>query len=160
MTMGIVDSWRMMRHTSSPDSLGSIRSRSTSDGRPSRNRATPRSPSAASCTWKPSRSSEYWMLSASDGSSSTTRTVGTGSGRVVRGVGELTELPSEQEADLLADVHCMVADALQLPSDHVHLDPPFQERRIVSQLYHFVIHPPVQEIDRVVHLGQLQAQPE
>src|SRR5207245_10226552 len=75
-----------------------------------------------------------------------------------RGVGELTELPSEQEADLLADVYCVVADALQLPGHHVHLDSPFQERWIVSQLYHFVIHATVEEIHRVVHLGELQTQ--
>src|SRR5689334_5072610 len=148
----------MMRQTSSPESFGSIRSRSTSDGLPSRNREIARSPSAAICTWKPSRSSEYWMLSASDGSSSTTRTVGTGSGLVVRGVGELTELPRQQETDLLADVDRVVAHSFERPRGHVHLDPPLQERGIFRQLHHFHVHPAVELIHGVVHLGQLQAQ--
>src|SRR5205809_467040 len=78
-------------------------------------------PSSATTTRNPSRRSEYWMLSARAGSSSTTRTEGApvlGGRGWVRGVGELTELPRQQEADLFGDVHGVVADPLQLAGHH------------------------------------------
>src|SRR6266542_4502714 len=129
--MGTVDSARMIRHTSSPDSWGNIRSSSTRPGRSVRNRSIAAAPSGATIGRKPSRSSVYSMLSASEGSSSTIRTrtpeAPAGSAvAVVRGVGELTELSGQQEPDLLGDVHGVVPNPFQLAGHHVHPDPPLE----------------------------------
>src|SRR6476660_1586540 len=135
--MGTVDSARMMRHTSSPESDGSMRSSSTSDGRSERNRSMAIVPSGATVGRSPSRSSVYSMLSASDGSSSTIRTrapIGVAGSLVVvvRGVGELTELSSQQESHLFADVDGVVPHPLEVAGDHVHPDAPLQPGGIAA----------------------------
>ena len=78
---------------------------------------------------------------------------------VVGGVGELPELPGEQEAHLLADVHGVVAHPLELRARRRSSGSPHSSARgIVRQLHHFQVHPAVQPVHGVVHLGQLQAQ--
>src|SRR4029079_6511032 len=75
MTMGTLDSARMIRQTSTPDSSGSIRSSSTRSGRSERNWARASRPSAAWTTRNPSESSASARVSRSVVSSSTTRIV-------------------------------------------------------------------------------------
>src|SRR6266567_2728291 len=161
MMIGAVDSDLMMRRTSSPASWGSIRSRSTRDGPRSRNRSTALVPSTATTTWNPSRTSEYCTLSARAGSSSTTRTSGSfplRGRRWVRGVGELTELPGQKESNLLGDVNGVIADPFQLPCHHIHADPPLQLLGVRGQADDLLVHPPIQLVHGIVHLGELQAQ--
>src|SRR5437588_3781982 len=120
----------MIRHTSSPERRGSMRSRTITSGDAARKRSSAFSPSGAVCTTNPSRSREYFTLSASAGSSSTSRTftatAAPVASRGMRGVGELAELSGEQEGNLLADVDRVVAHPFELAGHHVHPDPPLQ----------------------------------
>src|SRR5262245_58342959 len=73
--MGTDDSARIWRHTSRPESSGSIRSRSTRSGVSPWNRSRALRPSAAWVTRNPSPSSASASVSRRVGSSSTTRIV-------------------------------------------------------------------------------------
>src|SRR5690349_7819282 len=73
MTIGTPDSPRMARHTSIPLMPGSIRSSSTMSGRASRNAFSARSPSATKDGRNPSLRRTMPSISASAGSSSTTK---------------------------------------------------------------------------------------
>src|SRR5262245_62808894 len=109
MMMGTSESDRIVRHTSRPETSGSIRSRITSEGGSLRKRSSARRPSGATETVYPSRSRLYRTESARDSSSSTTRMrapsgcIG-GHAAGMRRVGELAELARDQERHLLADV--------------------------------------------------------
>ena len=66
---------RSWRHTSMPDTFGSITSSSTRSGWTASNRSSAWAPSRATCTRKPSRRSPTVRASTKDSSSSTTSTV-------------------------------------------------------------------------------------
>src|SRR6266508_5488236 len=72
----------------------------------------------------------------------------------VRGVGELAELTGDQERHLLADVHRVVADPLDLPRHEVHPDPPLEHALVVRHRKHLPQHAAVQPVDRIVHLRE------
>ena len=74
ITIGTPDSARIARHTSMPFIPGSIRSSSTTSGRSSRTAGNARVPSATTAVSNPSPRSTMVSISASAGSSSTTRT--------------------------------------------------------------------------------------
>src|SRR5215210_2551726 len=74
MTIGVPDSARISLQTSMPSFPGSIRSRSTTSGRNSRYTASAWSPVAHTRDSNPSLRSTIVSISASAGSSSTTRT--------------------------------------------------------------------------------------
>ena len=74
ITIGTPDSARIARHTSMPFMPGSIRSSSTTSGRSSRTAGSARVPSATTAVSNPSPRSTMVSISASAGSSSTTRT--------------------------------------------------------------------------------------
>ena len=74
ITIGTPDSVRMARQTSMPFMPGSIRSSSTTSGRSSRTAGNARVPSPTTAVSKPSPRSTMVSISASAGSSSTTRT--------------------------------------------------------------------------------------
>ncbi len=74
ITIGTPDSDRMARQTSMPFMPGSIRSSSTTSGRSSRTAGRARVPSATTAVSKPSPRNTIVNISASAGSSSTTRT--------------------------------------------------------------------------------------
>src|SRR5262245_22762845 len=109
MMIGTSESERIVRHTSRPETSGSIRSRNTRGGGSVRKRSRARRPSGATEAVYPSRSRLYRTESARDSSSSTTRMrapsgcIG-GHAPGVGRVGELSELARDQERDLLADV--------------------------------------------------------
>src|SRR5215217_936126 len=163
MMIGTSESDRIVRHTSRPETSGSMRSRITRDGGSVRKRSSARRPSGATETEYPSRSRLYRTESASDSSSSTTRIRvpsgcirghATGMGRV----GELAELARDQERDLLADVDGVVAHALERTGGQVHVHAPFQRPRLVRELGDLEVHVAVQPVDRIVHLRQPQAE--
>jgi hypothetical protein len=72
----------------------------------------------------------------------------------MRGVGELPELPRDKEGNLLADVHRVVADPLELARHHVHADAPLQHGLVVRGVQHLLQHAAVQLVDGVVQLGE------
>src|SRR5690349_9077516 len=74
MMMGTLDRARSSRHTSIPDTFGSMTSSSTTSGLTSSNTSSASAPSRATWTVKPSRSSPTVSASMKESSSSTTRT--------------------------------------------------------------------------------------
>src|SRR5687768_15292426 len=80
MMIGTCERRRSSRHTSMPETLGSMTSSSTMSGRVESNRARASAPSRAACTRKPSRFRPTVRASTKDSSSSTTNTVDVDSG--------------------------------------------------------------------------------
>src|SRR5688572_6853587 len=158
MITGTDDSSRIARHTSSPVTSGSIKSRITRSGPESRNRSSARLPSAATSTANPSRSRLYRIDSAREASSSTTRIRPWPSApraHLRMGcVGELLELAGQEERDLLPDVNGVIAHPLELARDDHHPDRPLQDVLIVGAGGNLPVHAPVQAVHRVVHLGE------
>src|SRR3990172_4320413 len=162
MMMGTSEPERIVRHRSRPETSGSIRSRMTRAGGSARNRSRALRPSVARLTRYPSRSRLYRTVSARETSSSTTRirtlSVDIGDDAAgVRGVGELPELPREQERNLLGDVDRVVSDALEGSRGKVHVHPPVERLRIARELRHLEVHVPVEAIHGVVHRRQPKA---
>ncbi len=69
----------------------------------------------------------------------------------MRRIGELSELACDQESDLLGDIDGVVANPLQCPRGHVHVQAPIELRSIVRELERLEVRGPVQAIDGVVH---------
>src|SRR5688572_21029997 len=76
---------------------------------------------------------------------------------VVGGIRELTELPRDQEADLLSDVDRVVADPLERASRQVHVQSPVERSWVLGELQGLEVRGTVQAIYGIVHLRQLQA---
>ena len=78
MMIGTEERRRSSRHTSMPDTLGSITSSSTRSGPTASNTSSASAPSRATLTRKPSRFNPTVRASTKESSSSTTRMVASG----------------------------------------------------------------------------------
>src|SRR2546427_10549988 len=67
----------------------------------------------------------------------------------VRCVGEFHELTGDDECHLLADVHRVIADALDLARDDMHANAPFEEGLVGGGVENFGKHAPVEPVDGV-----------
>src|SRR5271154_6198185 len=67
-----------------------------------------------------------------------------------RGLGELAEEPRDHECDLLADVDCVVADALECARDEDHVHGPLARIGVVADLDGHPEDLPVDSVDLTV----------
>ncbi len=70
----------------------------------------------------------------------------------MRGIGELAELTGHEEGGLLADVHGVVSDALEAPSDGDLAHAPLERLGVVDVAEHLVEHLSIRPVDEIVEL--------
>ena len=76
----------------------------------------------------------------------------------MRCVGEFHELTRDDERHLLADVHRVIAHALDLARDDMHANAPFEEGLVGGGVENPGEHAPVEPVDGVVHAGEAVAE--
>src|SRR5207302_4812792 len=68
------------------------------------------------------------------------------------------ELTRDDESHLLADVHRVIAHALDLARDDMHADAPLEEGLVGGGVENLREHAPVEPVDGVVHAGEAVAE--
>src|SRR5260370_17488490 len=66
-------------------------------------------------------------------------------------VGEFHEITGDDECHLLADVHGVIADALDLARDDMHADAPFEEGLVGGGVENLRKHAPLHPTESCVH---------